>query len=83
MRSLDTPIDYQVGDVIEPKDQRYRDLKSVVLDITEKGVIVKFIGFGYDEIDPIIIRHHEAHLMTKSKAGTILYGNKDKKHSKS
>jgi hypothetical protein len=74
------PIDYQVGDVIEPKDERYRDFKSKVLDINEKGIIVQFIGY---EADPILIRHHEGHLMTKSKVGTVLYGSKDKKHSSS
>ena len=78
MDNLIIPIDYQVGDVIEPKDQRYKDFKSKVLDITEKGVIVQFIGY---EADPILIKHHEAHLLTKSKLGTVLYGSKDKKYS--
>jgi len=72
-------IDYQVGDVIEPKDQRYRHFRSIVVDITEKGIIVAFLNY---DAEPIIITHNEAHLMTKSIAGTILYGNKDKKHSK-
>ena len=74
------PIDYGVGDVIESKDKRYSSFKSRVLDITEKGIIVQFIGYE-DVCEPILIRHHEAHLMTKSKAGTLLYGSKDKKHS--
>ena len=74
------PIDYQVGDVIEPRDQRYSKFKSKVLDITEKGIIVQFIGY---EVDPILIRLHEGHLMTKSRLGTVLYGNKDKEHSSS
>jgi hypothetical protein len=74
------PIDYQVGDVIEPKDQRYSEFKSKVLDITEKGIIVQFIGY---EVDPILIKHSEGHLMTKSRLGTVLYGSKDKKHSSS
>lgn len=74
------PIDYQVGDVVEPLDKRFNGFKSRVLDITEKGVIVQFIGY---DVDPILIKHHEAHLLTKSKLGTVLYGNKDKKHSSS
>jgi rRNA processing protein Gar1 len=73
------PIDYQVGDVIAPKDERYNHIKSIVTDITERGIIVSLIG--HITTCNILIRHHEGHLMTKCKAGTILYGNKDKKHS--
>jgi hypothetical protein len=74
------PINYQVGDVIESKDQRYVNFKSKVLDITEKGIVVQFLGY---DVAPFTISHQDSHLMTKSKAGTILYGNKDKEHSKS
>lgn len=72
---MNIPIDYQVGDVIEPIDPRYSYLKSKVLDITEKGIWVQFIGFV---AQPILIAHHESHTMIKCKAGTILYGDKSK-----
>jgi len=74
------PIDFEIGDVITPKSDRYNHLKSIVVDITEKGVVVVLLGRpGFD--NRIFIHHSEANLMTKCKVGTILYGNKSKEHS--
>lgn len=82
MGNVGDPLNYAIGDVIESKDARYSSFKSIVLAISEKGILVQFIGYE-DVCEPILIKHHEAHLMVKSKAGTILYGNKDKKYSAS
>ena len=73
------PTDYKVGDLIEPKEQRYQHLKAKVVDITERGIVVQFIGSDNKGLIP----HNQANLLTKCKAGTILYGDKDKKHSSS
>ena len=76
MDDISIPIDYQVGDVIETKDKRYSYLKVKVLDITEKGIMVQYIGMDAP-VSTFMIRHSDGHLMTKCKAGTILYGNKN------
>jgi hypothetical protein len=72
------PINYKVGDVIEPIDQRYQHIKAIVTDITERGILFKIIG----SVNTGLIPHHQGHLMTKCLAGTVLYGSKDKEHSK-
>ncbi len=70
-------IDYQVGDVIKPKNQYFMYLNPcLVLDITEKGVVCIIVGQPVST--KFEIPNSQMHLMTKDDTGTVLYGNKEK-----
>lgn len=72
------PIDYQVGDIVEPFffDSTYHKYAKV-LDITEKGGDFIMIPSG----PKFHVGNHELHLLKKSRIGTLLYGE-NRQHSK-
>jgi hypothetical protein len=71
--AIDKAIDYQVGDVIVPKEKSIKAILCMVKDITEKGAIVAFVE---DHDVEFLIPNHELHLMKKHSTGSILYGKK-------
>ena len=68
------PIDYQVGDIVYPKHRKELG-SALVLDITEKFVILKLLTSKRDK--PTLVPIHDANLLTKDKIGTILHGYKN------
>lgn len=71
--NIDKVIDYQVGDVIVPKEKSVKAILCMVKDITEKGATVTFVEEPDVEFH---IPNHELHLMKKHSTGSILYGKK-------
>lgn len=70
-KAFDNVVDYQVGDVIVPRESRIHQQLCLVKDITEKGAVVVFLDSPAVEF---IIPNHELHLMKKDSTGSILYG---------
>lgn len=70
------PIDYQEGDIVYPKNQPSGN-RAIVLSITETGIYLQFLETEKVMPKKFRVGHHEAHLLTKDKIGTILHGRKD------
>jgi len=71
--NIDKAIDYQVGDIIVPKEESVKAILCMVKDITEKGATITFVE---DQDTEFFIPNHELHLMKKHSTGSILYGKK-------
>lgn len=71
--TIDKVIDYQVGDIIIPKDTSIKATLCLVKDITEKGAVISFVEALDEEF---LIPNHELHLMKKHSTGSLLYGKK-------
>jgi hypothetical protein len=66
------PINYQVGDVVRPKNKKFI-WEAKVIDIVENGAYFIMLHNGAT----VFIKNHELSLFEKSKVGTLLYGNKN------